>query len=348
MLLRVKSRSFVLCLFAVCIFSEFPNDVDGFEPISITTGVASITAIGISTLAANFGSIKSKFLESCDDNWLKKDTQGLKNDLSTRLHGQHLVIENVVKAIQAHKRHLPSKALVMSFHGWTGCGKNYVGRFIAEHLYHQGMKSKFVHLFVATHHFPHASRIETYKDQVRDWIKGNITACPQSMFIFDEVDKMPPGLLDIILPFIDHHEEINGVDYRHSIFLFLSNTGGNLINRKTHEYWSQGRKREEISYKVMEEVVTTGAFNEKTSGLWHSALIEKNLINLFVPFLPMETSHVKLCIRDDLTSKGHEISDEIINKVLDELHFIPEDSKLYSKSGCKRVSEKVNMVMETI
>jgi chaperonin cofactor prefoldin len=62
----------------------------------------------------------------------------------------------------------------------------------------------------------------------------------------------------------------------------------------------------------------------------------------------METSHVKLCIRDDLVAKNHFVTDEIINKVLNELHFIPEDSKLYSKSGCKRVSEKVNMVIEEL
>jgi pantothenate kinase-related protein Tda10 len=46
------------------------------------------------------------------------------------------------------------KPLVMSFHGWTGSGKNYVTKFISESLFEKGLSSKFVHLFVSTLHFP--------------------------------------------------------------------------------------------------------------------------------------------------------------------------------------------------
>ena len=42
----------------------------------------------------------------------------------------------------------------MSFHGWTGSGKNYVTKFITESLFEKGLSSKFVHLFVSTLHFP--------------------------------------------------------------------------------------------------------------------------------------------------------------------------------------------------
>ena len=81
-------------------------------------------------------------------------------------------------------------------------------------------------------------------------------------------------------------------------------------------------------------------------GLWHSSLIENNLISAFVPFLPMERKHVKMCIRDDLKQKGFPVSEEIISKVADELQYFPNDRKLFSKSGCKRVSQKVDLVME--
>ena len=42
--------------------------------------------------------------------------------------------------------------------------------------------------------------------QLRDWITGNVTKCKQNIFIFDEVDKMPPGVLDIVKPFMDYYE----------------------------------------------------------------------------------------------------------------------------------------------
>lgn len=59
------------------------------------------------------------------------------------------------------------------------------------------------------------------QDQLRDWISGNVSNCPHSIFIFDEMDKMPSGLIDAIKPFIDHYEDIAGVDYRRTVFIFL-------------------------------------------------------------------------------------------------------------------------------
>jgi len=41
------------------------------------------------------------------------------------------------------------------------------------------------------------------------------------MFIFDEVDKMPNGVLDGVKPYMDHYSHIKGVDYRRAIFIFL-------------------------------------------------------------------------------------------------------------------------------
>lgn len=48
-------------------------------------------------------------------------------------------------------------------HGWTGTGKNFASKIIAENLYEGGLNSHFVHLFVATLHFPHASNLTLYK-----------------------------------------------------------------------------------------------------------------------------------------------------------------------------------------
>jgi len=70
----------------------------------------------------------------------------------------------VVKSIRGHLRNQnPSKALVLSFHGWTGCGKNFVSKIIAKNLFQLGMKSNFVHLYVSSYHFPHVDSVELYK-----------------------------------------------------------------------------------------------------------------------------------------------------------------------------------------
>ena len=60
----------------------------------------------------------------------------MKAALDTNVFGQHLVIDTVWNAIVAHwKSPGPKKPLVMSFHGYTGTGKNYVARQVVENLY---------------------------------------------------------------------------------------------------------------------------------------------------------------------------------------------------------------------
>ena len=51
----------------------------------------------------------------------------------------------------------------MSFHGWTGGGKNYVAKFVTDSIYKLGQKSQYVHLFVSTIHFPHEQQSDIYK-----------------------------------------------------------------------------------------------------------------------------------------------------------------------------------------
>jgi hypothetical protein len=48
------------------------------------------------------------------------------------------------------------------------------------------------------------------------------------MFVFDEIDKMPPGLIDTVKPYLDYYDNLNGIDYRKAIFILSINPGGIL------------------------------------------------------------------------------------------------------------------------
>lgn len=48
-----------------------------------------------------------------------------------------------------------------------------------------------------------------------------VLRCPQTLFIFDEAEKLHPGLIDAIKPYMDHYDNVDGVTYRRAIFLFL-------------------------------------------------------------------------------------------------------------------------------
>lgn len=57
--------------------------------------------------------------------------------------------------------------------------------------------------------------------QLREAIRDMVLRCPQTLFIFDEAEKLHPGLIDAIKPYMDHYDNVDGVSYRTAIFLFL-------------------------------------------------------------------------------------------------------------------------------
>jgi len=51
--------------------------------------------------------------------------------------GQHIASEIILSALKGNSRRSISnkKPLLMSFHGWTGCGKNFISDLIANHMF---------------------------------------------------------------------------------------------------------------------------------------------------------------------------------------------------------------------
>ncbi|XP_067825997.1 torsin-1A-like [Heptranchias perlo] len=298
---------------------------------------------GMMTLIAII--VKSYFSgECCDDNWISLDVKGLEKDLKTKLFGQHIASEVILKAIKGSLiAPVPKKSLTMSLHGNSGTGKNLASQLIAANLYKDGMNSQYVHVFISTHHFPHPKLIDQYQNELRTWIHGNVTICPRSMFIFDEMDKMHPGLINAIKPFLDYTSDVDKVDYRKTIFIFLSNTGGEKINEKTLSVLMNGMERESIQLNHLEEELSLTVFNKNDSGFWHTNLIETNLIDHFIPFLPLEYKHVVSCVKAEIASRGLKDNEKIVTKIASKMVYYPKEEKVLSVKGCKTVASKVNL-----
>ncbi|XP_074871661.1 torsin-1A-like isoform X1 [Carettochelys insculpta] len=309
------------------------------EPISLGIAIGAASAL---TGYFSYPSFYCGFVECCPGEAERPNATALREELDNKLFGQHLAKDVILKAVIGFGNNPnPKKPLVLSLHGWGGTGKNFVSQILAKNIHKAGPKSKFVHLFIATLHFPHEHQINLYKDQLQKWIRGNVSACAKSVFIFDEMDKLHPGLIDAIKPFLDYYDHIDGVSYRRAIFIFLSNAGGDLINKVTLDFWKSGQDRQQIQLKDLEPVLSVAVFNNKNSGFWHSSLIDRNLIDYFVPFLPLEYKHVKMCIRAEIKSRGREVDEAIVEKVANEMTFFPKDEKIYSVKGCKIVQDKL-------
>jgi len=321
-------------------------------------GIAGVaTAIG-----AGYHWGKCFVEECCTDRWTRptdSNKEAFVKFFEDRVFGQHLVLKVVPHAVHSHifDDH-PRKALVMSFHGWTGCGKNFVADLIREYIYREGSETGFAHVKIASEHFPNANNVEEYRNQVRDFIREKTKICGRSLFIFDEMDKMPPGVTDVLKSFIDHHHKIDGVDYRKNIFVFLNNVGGNEMSQIALNNFNAGKAREDITTLQMEEILSLTSL-KKQGGFRDSELILSGLVDYFIPFLPMEKLHVKQCaaaeINRRMDQREKEDSErevlnrtqrtEIVEKTTSEIQFYPKGEELFSKTGCKQVSKKVDMYM---
>jgi len=315
------------------------------------SGIGAGAALFCSAIWNSKDILICQFRECCQEPYIKQNLSGLEVSLQQHVFGQHIAIHTIVSTLRAHlKKAEPKKALALSFHGMTGLGKNYVSKFIAESLFSYGMKSKYVHLFISPIHFPLQAQAEEYKTLLQQWIKGNVTACGRSLFIFDEIDKLNPGVIDAIKPFLDYHTNVDGVDYRKSIFIFLSNTGGKVIADLTLDHWTVGKPREELTLDQLDYSLSLAAFNEE-GGLHKTEMIEKALMDASVPFLPLEKKHVKQCIRHELRkeyTKGKlakEWTEETVDSIADLLTYWPKKVQAFSSSGCKKVDKWVEYVM---
>ena len=116
-----------------------------------------------------------------------------------------------------------------------------------------------------------------------------------ALSIDTELLIFPEEQSQILIIWLYFIESVSGIDFRRCIFVFLSNTGGREITEIAYKFWKEGKTRESISYVDLENLIRNGAFNEK-GGLHKSNVVERHLVDFYVPFLPLERIHVKQCI----------------------------------------------------
>ncbi|CAL8281887.1 unnamed protein product [Gadus morhua 'NCC'] len=297
--------------------------------------------IGITPTASN---------EDCNRDWISFDGRGvgkgLKDDLGRNLFGQHIASDVIMKVVTGFiNNDNPKKPLVLSFHGSSGVGKNVASQLIVKNLYKQGMDSRFVHYFNSVVHFPQDGQVETYKSQLQHWIRGNVSNCAYSLFIFDHVDMMRHGLIDCIKPFLDQRHKLDGVSYRNAIFIFLSNAGGEILTQTTLDFWNAGKDRQEIKLKDVETALSSSVFNNHNSGLWYSSLIKSHVGDFFVPFLPLERKHIVQCVKAEMEAMGLKPDHNKACQMANEFNFFPQYERCFARSGCHMIATRLRYFM---
>ncbi|KAG5261043.1 hypothetical protein AALO_G00299330 [Alosa alosa] len=289
--------------------------------------------------------IYCKISDSCECDF-KPNIQGLEWDLYKNLYGQHLAQDIVSEGISNFlSKESPDRPLVLSFHGASGTGKSLVSSMLAKYLYGTAMGSPYIHQFVPTLHFPLPERLYQYRLNLKHWIEGNLTTCARSIFIFDEMERMPSGLIDVLEPYLGPLHVVYQTNYRKAIYVFISSTGQEVINSVAMEMRKAGRDREEIQLQDLVEPLNEAVFNANNTGFYKSRIISQKLISSYVPFLPLCQHHVKRCAQRELCQRGECHCVDVAEEVSRAICPTSNEQHRFSSTGCKQVPAKVNVYL---
>jgi len=89
--------------------------------------------------------------------------------------GQHIASKVILSALAGnlHRSKYNKKPLVMSFHGCTGSGKNFLSDLIASHMFKwEKVKKLRYHVIHGRSEFPLQSKINYYKVNILFWLLG--------------------------------------------------------------------------------------------------------------------------------------------------------------------------------
>lgn len=329
----------------LCIFSSVILPTAGLEPVTMTLVVAGGFGAALGGLWKAYRYGKDN-VEMCNSDWVVYNATGLKNDLENKLFGQHIASKLLFQAVDEFMRDGSSrKPLVLSLHGLTGTGKNYASKIIAGNLYRRGMDSEYVNLLSTTKHFPQPARLENYKGWLKAWLRYRAVACQRSVFILDEVDKMDPALMDVVKGVLDNWSQEGAELHRKSVFIFLSNTGGESIADKALDFWRGGRDRKEMELEDLRSLLSLPVFTNSQGDFSRVSLIEGYLIDVFVPFLPLEYDHVMQCVLAAMLHLNVQPKADVADMLTRDLGFFPKSDPIFSSVGCKTVEKRLSFYL---
>ncbi|XP_061528637.1 prosalusin isoform X1 [Phycodurus eques] len=292
-----------------------------------------------------FQTLYCTIADSCDCDF-RPNVRELEWDLYKNIYGQHLAQDMVSEEVDrflADKT--PERPLVLSLHGSSGTGKTLVTGMLTRYLYGSAMSSPFVHQFIPTLHFPVDGHVELQREQLKSWVQGNVTECSRSVFIFDEMERMAPGLVDVLEPLLGSSHVVFRTNYRKAIYVFVSTAGAEVINKAALEQREAGLDREEMTSAELQDAIAEAVYDNPTNGLYNSSIIRQKLVTAFVPFLPLCRHHVEQCVRAQLCQRGACGRDDVARAVAADMTYEPSPGHYFSTSGCKNVAAKINLFL---
>ena len=275
-----------------------------------------------------------RYPDGCDSASLFINLNRLQTELKHHLYGQPTAIDIILEELEKFQVTV-EPLLVYVLLGGSGTGKTWTTQLISRALTSSPDQSA-TYKEMTLHLEPWASEEEIVRS-----VRYISTHCCSWNFLFvEDSDFAGPRQIDILL------EELNHI-----------RLGGNNIscaNRKVVVMLTSNYGQRELAQLAFDEIQRSG----NTSAL-HGATLEdaarkiqspivdglaqSDIPFTAVPYLPLGKSQVKQCIIRDLQQKKKPVSSATIDKILQNLRFLPAQLEYFATSGCKPISTQVNL-----
>ncbi|KAM3910626.1 torsin-4A isoform 1-T2 [Leptodactylus fuscus] len=271
-------------------------------------------------------------IENLDDNVIKYELDGLEKTMQREVFGQKIAIDKIMALLKDYlATHWHNKPLVVSMNGPSGVGKSHMGRILAKH-FRSVVENDFVLQYYVMHNCPSDSNITTCETELTDMISDMVTLAEIEekipIFIFDEMELMPPSLLDTLQSYFKLNQSN---EYLNAIYILISNIGGNEVTK----YFLQNVSSDVLNVPKELHTIIHSSLRQHHS-IWDVAEI--------VPFTLLEKSHIANCFLDELLREGFYPDNGNIEKLAGQLKYYTIQDKQYSITGCKQVVAKVNLL----
>ncbi len=315
----VMARFFVHILLTFLCLRRLYADEAEKEHSTYIEDFSSLVSTSMETLLQSVG-----LGESCpwNDNMMKSVAEVLPKNV----RGQDEGVSSIVNAIagwEMQKKSGQSRPLVMAITGSTGVGKSETSHQLADALLAKKVRVGNTRRYMpegllvlrGEDYSPESSiTLQEAHQSIRSNLVSHLKKCgSRGVIVFDEVQKVMPGTLDVLMPafeergaIIEYNDTTSGTGglletltgragpegaVRHStaecIFLFISDIGSARMIKLLLKHGD----RASIPRAALRNEVKA-ALDEP----W-ARLIFGQVVNEVVPFLPMEQSHVQEVLR---------------------------------------------------